>query len=210
MKDVDCNRGAVFISHATCTVGNAFHTNVILTTLSANTNNKLQFEMLLPIAGKDTSTFSLFVLGITFSILLRYYVMQKQIKRVTSTPLWNATLDRQKREALFVVITSVKPSDINKFEDMTVRYVTYPTKIAAAVVCGIVNMLHNKLGDEEEKMKLLVTMALFIVGGIGIGGMRHGSLGMDCFFRCMFGVGFLGILHYMGYVSDLVLLESFN
>eukprot|EP00970_Alexandrium_tamarense_P001376 scaffold145_cov195-Alexandrium_tamarense.AAC.20 len=139
--------------------------------------------MLLPIAGKDTSTFSLFVLGITFSILLRYYVMQKQIKRVTSTPLWNATLDRQKREALFVVITSVKPSDINKFEDMTVRYVTYPTKIAAAVVCGIVNMLHNKLGDEEEKMKLLVTMALFIVGGIGIGGMRHGSLGMDCFFR---------------------------
>jgi len=136
--------------------------------------------------------------------------MNKQIERVVSTPLWSTNLPRDKREALFVVISNNKPTDINRFDDMTARYVALPTKVAAAVMYGIVNLLHEHLMEEADKMKLMVALAAFIIGGIGIGGTRHGSTGLDCFFRCVFGAGFFAILQATSKVSDIVLIKSIN
>ena len=158
--------------------------------------------------GKEHN-FSLLVIGIVACAALRNFFMGKQIQRVTSTPMWNTDLPRDKREALFVVITNTTPTDINKFDDMSARYVTLPNKIAMAVMYGIVNMLHAHLG-EEDKMKLMGAFAVFIMGGIGIGGTRHGSLVLDCLFRCAFWAGFIAVLHYLAEVADIVLIKSMN
>ena len=168
----------------------------------------LQFEMLLPIA-PDGGHFSVLVLGVTACVFLRNFLMIKEIKRVLDTPLWTTALPRDKRQALFVVITNNKPNDINKFDEMAARYVTLSTKVAVAVMYGIVNLLHEHLG-EEDKMKLMGAFAAFTSGGIGIGGTRHGSLTLDCIFRFLFGAGFIAILYYLAEVSDIVLIKNIN
>ena len=162
--------------------------------------------MLLPLT-EDGGTFSLLVFGTAASIAMRNLVMNKQIDRVITTPLWKSDLPRDKREALFVVITSAKPTDINKFDEMATRYVTLPTKISAGVMYGIINQLVKHLA-EDDQMKLMVAFAAFIVGGTGIGGTRHGSIAVDCFFRCMFGLAFVGMLHFLAEVSDIHLIRS--
>lgn len=167
-----------------------------------------QFDMIQPICA-DSSTFSLIVIGTIVSILLRNILLSKQVDRVTGTPLWSTNLPRDKRKALFVVITSIKPTDINKFDEIAARYVSFATKIALAVMYGIVNILRQHL-DEIENLKLMAAFGAFIVGGMGIGGTRHGSVSMDCFFRCLFGVGFTAILHFVAEVSDIVLIKSIN
>ena len=167
-----------------------------------------QFDMVLPLC-PDGGYFSLLVLGTIAAILIRHILMKKQIQRVVGTPLWGASLDRDKREALFVVITSAKPSDINKLDEIAARYVDLPTKMAVGVMAGVVNLLYARLG-EGDRMKLLGALAVHVVGGIGIGGTRHGSLGMDCFFRCLFAVGFIAVLYYLNEVSEIVLIESIS
>ena len=44
------------------------------------------------------------------SIIARPLLMEKQIKRVTSIGLWNAVLPKEKREALWIVVTNSKVS----------------------------------------------------------------------------------------------------
>lgn len=85
-----------------------------------------------------------------------------------------------------------------------------PNKIMGLVGALIVNILHNKLSSEEEKSRILIVLAMLVVGGIGINGTRHGSIGMDCFFRVVFGAGFVGLMYYLGKVSDIALVESVN
>ena len=155
----------------------------------------------------DPPTFSLIVIGAIVSISLRNILLSKEVDRVTSTPLWSTNLPRDKRTALFVVISSVKSTDTTNFDEMLARYVSFPTKIAFAVMYGIVHILRQHL-DETENLKLMAASVAFIVGGMGIGGTRHGSVGMDCFFRCLFGVGFMAILHFVAEVSDTVLMKS--
>ena len=67
------------------------------------------FELLLPII-EDSSTFSAAVIFAVASILARPFLMEKQIKRVTNVGLWNARLPKEKREALWIVVTSSKVS----------------------------------------------------------------------------------------------------
>lgn len=162
--------------------------------------------MLLPIA-PNGNHFSLLVIGTVASVALRNMTMNKEINRVVTTPLWSTTLPWDKRQALYVIITNSRPTDINKFDEMAARYVTLSTKIASAAMYGIVNMLHQHVGN-EDKMKLMGAFAAFIAGGIGIGGTRHGSLTLDVFFRCVFGAGFIGVLYYVAEVSDIVLIRS--
>lgn len=166
------------------------------------------FEMLLPISS-DSSNFSLLVVGAFACIAFRTFLMGKLIDRVERQQLWNTNLARDKREALFVVITNSRPTDINKFDDMGARYATFPTKIAVAVMYGVVNSLEPHLGDADKK-KLMAAFAVFAIGGVGIGGTRHGSTILDIFFRCVFGAGFIAVLHFMAEVSDLVLIKSMN
>lgn len=165
------------------------------------------FEMLLPIISEG-STFSLLVIGTAASIVFRNILMNKQIDRVTSTPLWNTNLPRDKREALFVVVANTKPTDINRFDDMAVRYVLLPTRVAGACMYGIVNLLHEHMTEKADKIKIMGAFTLFLIGGIGIGGTRHGNTGLDCFFRCAFGAGFIAILQATAEVSDIVLIKS--
>mmetsp|Transcript_23611 Transcript_23611/g.48882 ORF Transcript_23611/g.48882 Transcript_23611/m.48882 type:complete len:229 (+) Transcript_23611:124-810(+) len=165
------------------------------------------FEMVLPLC-PDGGYFSLLVIASAFSILSRPYLTKKQIDRVTSLPLWNTSLPHDKRRAIFVVVTSSKPSDINKFEEMSARYANFPTKISGMVMGGIVNLLYYKLNNDEERMKLLVLLAVYVIGGLGIGASRHGNLLVDIFFRFVFSVGFLALLHYLGEVSDIALIEN--
>jgi hypothetical protein len=164
--------------------------------------------MIQPICA-DPSTFSLIVIGTIVSISLRNILLSKEVDRVTSTPLWSTDLPRDKRTALFVVITSIKSTDITNFDEMAARYVSFATKIALAVMYGIVHILRQHL-DETENLKLMAALGAFIVGGMGIGGTRHGSVGMDRFFRCLFGVGFIAILHFVAEVSDIVLMKGIN
>lgn len=166
------------------------------------------FEMLLPMV-RDGPQFSLLVIGVVACVSLRNFTMRKQIDRVITTPLWKTDLSWDKRQALFVVITNNKPNDINRFEDMSARYVTLPSKIAVAVMYGIINVLQLHL-DDEDKMKSMAALAAFAVGGIGIGGARHGGLAVDCFFRCVFGAGFIATLHYLAEASDIVLIKSIS
>lgn len=166
----------------------------------------MQFEMLLPISN-DGSNFSLLVIGTAASFALRNFLQQKEIERVQNTPIWKSDLTPDKRRNLFVVITSTRPSDINKFDEIAARYVTLPSKIAAFVMYGIVNTLHSHLSD-DDKMWIMGALAAYVMGGIGIGGTRHGSVALDCFFRCMFSAGFVAILHYVAEVSDIVLIKS--
>lgn len=63
------------------------------------------FEMLFPII-EDSTVFSAVVIFAVASIITRPFLMEKQIKRVTSIGLWNAVLPREKREALWIVVTS--------------------------------------------------------------------------------------------------------
>ena len=164
--------------------------------------------MILPLFDDgDGGHFSLLVIGTVISIAFRNVLMNKQIQRVASTPLWKSELPREKREALFVVITSSKPSDINNFDEIVTRYVSLPTKVAGGVMYGIVHLLHRHLAD-DDKMKLMAVFGAFVVGGTGINGTRHGSIGIDCFFRCMFVAAYIGILHYLAEVSDIVLIKG--
>ncbi|KAL7473104.1 hypothetical protein ACHAXS_013462 [Conticribra weissflogii] len=163
--------------------------------------------MVLPLC-PDGGYFSLLVIASAFSILSRPYLTKKQIERVTSLPLWNSNITHDKRRAIFVVVTSSKPSDINKFEEMTARYANFPTKISGMVMGGIVNLLYYKLNNDEERMKLLMVLAVYIIGGLGIGAARHGNLSLDILFRFVFGAGFVALMHYLGEVSDIVLIDS--
>ena len=67
------------------------------------------FEMLFPII-EDSTVFSAVVIFAVASIITRPFLMEKQIKRVTSIGLWNAVLPREKREGLWIVVTSSKVS----------------------------------------------------------------------------------------------------
>ena len=136
--------------------------------------------------------------------------MKKQIKRVTDVALWNSNLPFDKREALFTAVTYSKPSNINNFDGLCVRYVAMPSKIMGLVACMIVNVLHNKLESEEDKSKILIVLVMIIIGGIGINGTRHGSVGMDWVFRVVSSAGFVGLMYYLGKVSDMTLVESIN
>lgn len=136
--------------------------------------------------------------------------MKKQIQRVTEVSLWNSNLPFDKREALFTAVTYSKPSNINNFEGLCVRYVALPSKILGLVACLMANKLHHKLDSENDRSRVLTVLAMIIIGGIGINGTRHGSIGMDCFFRIVSGCGFIGLMYYLGKVSDIVLMESMN
>eukprot|EP00986_Skeletonema_menzelii_P008329 scaffold3470_cov149-Skeletonema_menzelii.AAC.9 len=127
------------------------------------------FEMLFPIV-QESSIYSATVIFAVLSIIARPLLMEKQIKRVTSMGLWNAVLPKDKREALWIVVTSSKPSDINKFDELAVRYINSPTKVAGVVLCIIFSQLYEKLPDMDDKIKLLSGLTACIVGGIGIGG----------------------------------------
>lgn len=167
------------------------------------------FELLLPMS-PDGSTFSLLVLGTVASIVFRNILLNKQIDRVVNTPLWSTNLPRDKREALFVVISNTTPTDINRFDDMASKYAPLPTRVAGAVMYGIVNLIHQQFSEKADKMKLMVAFAAFIIGGIGIGGTRHGSTSLDCLFRCVLGAGFIAILQATAEVSDIMLIKSIS
>ena len=87
--------------------------------------------------------------------------MQKQIQYVVSTPLWSTNLPHEKREALFVVVTSKRPTDINDFDQMLVRYVTYPTRIAAVVMYGLVQLIYQHLGEEICICYIVIRYVIF-------------------------------------------------
>ena len=107
-------------------------------------------EMLLPLSPADESPhFSLICIGTFASVALRNFLMQKQIQYVVSKPLWSTNLPHEKREALFVVVTSKRPIDIHDFDQMLVRFVTYPTRIAAVVMYGLVQLIYQHLGEER-------------------------------------------------------------
>jgi hypothetical protein len=207
-----------FIYRALCSVRvdtitlhwHSFLVSIITTSNDSYKCSTTKFETLLPICSNDTAQFSLLVVGVSASIIGRYFVMQKQIKRVTDVPLWDSNIPFDKREALFTAVTYSKPSNINNFDGLCVRYVTMPSKIMGLVGAMIVNILHNKLSDEDEKSRILIVLAMLIVGGIGINGTRHGSFGMDWFFRVVFSAGFVGLMYFLGKVSDMTLVESIN
>ena len=67
------------------------------------------FELLFPII-EESSIYSATVIFAVLSIIARPLLMEKQIKRVTSIGLWNAVLPKEKREALWIVVTSSKVS----------------------------------------------------------------------------------------------------
>lgn len=102
----------------------------------------------------------------------------------------------------------MKPSDINKFDELAARYVNSPTKISGVVLCIVCSQLYEKLPDMEDKIKLLGGLTASIVGGIGIGGMRHANLLVDIVFRLVFGLGFITMLHYLSIVSDQLIIKS--
>ena len=136
--------------------------------------------------------------------------MKKQIKRVTDIQLWNTNIPFAKRQALFTAVTYSKPTDINDFERLCVRYEAMPSKILGVVACMISNVLHNKLDNEDDKTKALGILAMIVMGGIGINGTRHGNIGVDIVFRCVFGLGYCGLIYHLGKVSDMTLIESIN
>ena len=70
-------------------------------------------------------------------------------------------------------------------------------------------MIQTHLPQEDE-MKLLGAFAVFAMGGVGIGGTRHGSFILDIIFRCVFAVGFTTVLHFIAKVSALVLIRSID
>ena len=157
----------------------------------------------------DGSTFLILLFATVAAIILRNILMKKELDRVTRTPLWKTNLPSDKRLALFVVITSVRPTDISRFDDFAARYVHLPTRILAGVIVAVAQILrHHLVGNEQVKMMSAFTV--FVVGGICINGTRHGNTGMDCFSRFMFGAGFIAILHYVSEVSDIVLIKSIN
>jgi hypothetical protein len=157
----------------------------------------------------DGTTFPLLLIATGVAIVLRNILMKKELDRVTRTPLWKTNLPRDKRLALFVVITSVRPTDISQFDDFAARYVHLPTRILAGVIVAVAQILRQHLAGNEQ-LKMMLAFTVFVVGGLGINGIRHGSTGMDFFFRLMFGAGFIAILHYVSEVSDIVLIKSIN
>ncbi len=60
----------------------------------------------------------------------------------------------------------------------------------------------------DDKIKLLAGLTANIVGGIGIGGVRHSNLIVDIVFRLIFGIGFITMLHYLSVVSDQLIIKS--
>ena len=164
------------------------------------------FEYLLPIC-PDESNFSLLVLGTVAATLARNFLLKKEIERIAMIPMWNSNLSSDKRQALFVVASSVRPSDLNKFDELVTRYINVPTKIAAACMYGITNVIHSQLTN-QDKMYVMAALTIFIIGGIGVGGTRHGNLSLDCIFRFVLAAGFIGILHYLGEASDVVIMKG--
>lgn len=158
---------------------------------------------------EDSSNFSLLVLGTFACIFLRNLFMGKQIKLVMNQPLWKTDLPPDKRRALFVVLCNARKSDVTKFDEMGAKYSEFPTKIFAAVVYGIVNILKSHRGGQDEN-NLLTAFAVFAIGGVGIGGTRHGSLILDIIFRCVFGAGFIAILHFLAETPDIILIKSLD
>ena len=162
--------------------------------------------MLLPIC-PDEGRFSLFVLGTIAAVASRNFLMKKEIERIEKISLWN-TLPLDKRKDLFVVATKNRPSDINNFDEYVTRYVHHPTKLAGLIAYGIGNVIHTHLRD-DEKYYIMLALTLFIIGGIGINGTRHGgSIVLDCIFRVLFGTAFIAILHYLSEASDIVMIKS--
>ncbi len=102
----------------------------------------------------------------------------------------------------------LKPSDINKFDELAARYINSPTKIAAVVLAIICSQLYEKVPDMDDKIKLLGGLTASIIGGIGIGGVRHSNLAVDIVFRLIFGIGFITMLHYLSVVSDQLIIKS--
>lgn len=162
--------------------------------------------MLRPIC-LDETAFPLLLFATAAAIVLRNVLMKKEIDRVTRTPLWKTNLPRDKRLALFVVITSVRPTDISQFDDFAARYVHLPTRILAGVVVAVAQILRQHLAGNEQ-LKMMGAFTIFVAGGICINGTRHGNNVMDWFFRLVFGAGFIAILHYVSEVSDIVLIKS--
>lgn len=70
------------------------------------------FELLFPII-EDSTVFSATVIFALASIVVRPFLMEKQIQRVTSIGLWNNVLPKEKREALWIVVTNSKVSEHN-------------------------------------------------------------------------------------------------
>ncbi len=68
------------------------------------------FELLFPIID-DSTIYSTTVIFALASIIVRPFLMEKQIQRVTSIGLWNAVLPKEKREALWIVVTNSKVSE---------------------------------------------------------------------------------------------------
>ena len=67
------------------------------------------FECIFPIVD-DGSIFSVMVIFALASIVSRPFLMEKQIKRATSIGLWNTELPKEKRVALWIVVTNSKVS----------------------------------------------------------------------------------------------------
>ena len=163
-----------------------------------------QFEMLLQICPEYLP---LFIIGIIVAIASRNFLMKKEIERVENISLWN-TLPLDKRKALFIVATKNRPSDMNNFDEYVTRYVHHPTKLAGLIAYGIGNVIHTHLRD-DEKYYIMLALTMFIIGGIGINGTRHGgSIMLDCIFRVVFGTAFVAILHYLSEASDIVMIKS--
>ena len=99
----------------------------------------------------------------------------------------------------------LKPSDINKFDELAARYINSPTKVAGVVMCLIFSQLYEKLPDMDDKIKLLSGLTACIVGPIGINGTRNSNLFVDIVFRLIFGAGFITMLHYLSIVYQLII-----
>ena len=160
------------------------------------------FSDILPLSD-DTSNFSSMVLGVVASLTIRNICLHKEIERVENLApdLWKSSSEENRRN-IWVVATSVKANE------GAARYVEYPTKIAAFVMFGLVSIIVPHL-EEDERYKCWLAYALFVSGGIGIGGTRNGrSVALDVFFRIMLAFGFAGFLLFLGEASDAMFLKS--
>lgn len=164
------------------------------------------FDMLHSIC-TDSSTFVLLVLGLVVSIALRNLLLAKEIDRVKRIPLWNTDLSWDRRQYLFVVVTSKRPTDMNNFDEIICRYVPFTNKVGAALVMGIMNILRVRL-NEIDSVKLIGGCVTLIVGAMGISGFRFGSWWADHICRCLFAVGFYAVLFYTAQVADSVQIQA--
>ena len=152
---------------------------------------------------KDSSHFSLMVLGVVASLTIRNICLHKEIERVENIApdLWKGS-SQENRKNIWVVVTQVKAIE------GAARYVEYGTKIAAGTMFGLVAIIVPYL-EEEERYKCWLSYVLFISGGIGIGGTRNGgSIALDVLFRIILAIGFGGFLLFLGDASDAMFLKS--